>query len=470
MPDRSAIVVGSGPNGLAAAIELARSGVRVEVLEAAATPGGAARTAELTLPGFRHDIGSAVHPLAVSSPFFRSLHLERHGLRWRWSPAELAHPLDDGTAVLVWRSVADTAAGLGVDADAYKKLFRPIATNWEKLIQDVLRPLLHIPRHPLALASFGLRAVLPASVVARTAFKHTRARALFAGMCAHSVLKLSTPVSSSFGFMLGGAAHAVGWPIPEGGSQSITTALVRALEAFGSRVKTNEPVTDIGQIERAAIKMLDLTPRQVLAVAGARLTPAFQQQLTRYRYGPGIFKVDWALSGPIPWRARECRKAITVHLGATLEEIEQSESDAWEGRPPRQPFVLLAQQSLFDASRAPDGKHTAWAYCHVPNGWDGSALDVIEKQVERFAPGFRDCVLARATHSALQMQQWDPNLVGGDVGGGAVTIDQFIARPTLRYYGTSAPDIFMCASSTPPGGGVHGMCGYNAARAALRSI
>lgn len=467
MPNRSAVVVGSGPNGLSAAIELARSGFSVEVREAAPTLGGGARTAELTLPGFWHDLGSAVHPLAVSSPFFRSLHLERHGLKWLWSPAELAHPLDDGTAVLVWRSVSDTAAGLGHDADAYKKLFRPIVRNWDKLLEDVLRPIIHVPRHPLALAKFGLRAVLPASVVARSAFKDARARALFAGISAHSVLKLSAPVSSSFGFMLGGAAHAVGWPIPVGGSRNITAALVGTLADLGGSVRTDAAVTDIREIDSAGVKMLDLTPRQVLKVAGTRFTPAFWRELSRYRYGPGIFKVDWALRQPIPWKAKECLKAITVHVCGTLEDIERSELDAWEGRPPTKPFILLAQQSLFDPSRAPDGNHTAWAYCHVPNGWNGSALEAIENQIERFAPGFRDCVLARSTHSAMQMQRWNPNLVGGDVGGGAVTVDQFIARPTLRFYRTSAPDIFMCASSTPPGGGVHGMCGFNAARAAL---
>lgn len=470
MPVRSAVVVGSGPNGLAAAIELARAGIAVDVREGAPTPGGGVRTAEITLPGFRHDLGSAVHPLGVASPFFDSLHLERYGLEWRWSPAEVAHPLDDGTAVLAWRSVSDTAAGLGHDADAYKKLFRPVVRNWDRIMEDVLQPIIHIPRHPIALGKFGLRALLPASFVAKSAFAGVRARALFGGFAAHSVLKLSAPISSSFAFMMAGSAHAVGWPIPVGGAQAITDALVRVLHQFNGTVRTNSPVTNLEELSGADLKMLDLTPRQVLKIAGQQLPPAFRKQLSHYRYGPGVFKVDWALREPIPWKAKECAKAITVHVVGTLEEVEESERRAWEGLPPAKPFVLLAQPSLFDQTRAPQGKHTAWAYCHVPNGWEGSALEAIENQIERFAPAFRDCVLARATHTTSQLQGWNPNLVGGDVGGGAVTFDQFMFRPTPRYYRTPLPDVFICSSSTPPGGAVHGMCGYNAARAALRTI
>lgn len=470
MNGQSAIVIGSGPNGLAAAIELARNGVTVEVREAAETPGGAARSGALTLPGFVHDLGSAVHPMALASPFFKSLWLEQYGIEWRWSPAELAHPLDDGTAVLLSRSVAETAEELGGDGRAYRKLFDPIVRNWDRIIADVLRPVLHFPQHPLALAPFGLRAVQPASILARSWFRDTRARALFAGIAAHSVMKLSAPLTSAFACMLGGAAHAVGWPMPVGGAQKITDALLAVLGSYGGRVQTRGRVNTFEEVEAADVQLFDLTPRQLLPIAGKRFSPRYAGLLAKYIYGPGIFKVDWALNAPIPWKAAECGQAITVHLGGTLEEIEKSESDAWNGRAPERPFVLLAQPSLFDPSRAPEGKHTAWAYCHVPNGWTGSASEQIEAQVERFAPGFRECILARAAHSTQALEAWDGNLVGGDISGGASTVKQFVFRPTRRQYRTSMKGVYLCSSATPPGGGVHGMCGYNAARTVLEDL
>lgn len=468
MPNRSAIVVGSGPNGLAAAIELARSGLDVEVREGATQPGGGARSGELTLPGFVHDFGSAVHPWALISPFFSKLGLHAHGIRWRWSPVELAHPLDDGTAVLLHRSVRQTAAELGRDSAAYRNLFEPVVKNWRLLVHDVLVPPLHIPRHPFALARFGVPAVQPATFLANATLSGERAKALFMGLAAHSVGNLHAPLTAAFGLMLGGAAHVVGWPIPVGGAQAITTALTSVLHSYGGRLLTKTRVNTLDELQSADLKLLDITPRQFAGMAGpSELPGSYRRALEAYRYGPGIYKVDWALSEPVPWRAKDCSKAITVHLGGSADEIAASELAAWEGRPPENPYVLFVQPSLFDPSRAPEGKHTAWAYCHVPNGWPGSALQQIEDQVERFAPGFRDCILERTTHSASEMQDWNPNLIGGDVAGGALTIKQFTLRPTWRYYSTPLKDVYLCSSSTPPGGGVHGLCGANAARAAL---
>ena len=465
---RSAIIVGSGPNGLAAAIELARSGYQVEVREAAATPGGGARSAEWTLPGFVHDCCSAVHPLAVGSPFFSTLSLERFGVRWIWSPAEIAHPLDGGQAVLLWRDFDRMPAELGrEDALAWRKLFAPFASNWNKLAPMLLSPL-GVPSHPLLLARFGLRALQSVTLLAQTAFRNEAARALFGGMGAHSIKPLDTPLSAAVGLMFGASAHAAGWPIPEGGAQSITSALIRALESYGGHVILNARVGDLKEVRDADVVMLDITPRQLLELGGSALPGGFARQLRSFRYSPGAFKVDWALREPIPWRAQKCLQSITVHLGGTLPEMEQSERDAWQGRPPRKPFILLAQPTLFDPTRAPDGQHTAWAYCHVPNGWTGSALRQIEDQVERFAPGFRDCVLARSVHGPLDLQRINENLVGGDVAGGALTVKQFVLRPTWREYSTPLKNVYLCSSSTLPGGGVHGMCGYNAARWAIR--
>jgi phytoene dehydrogenase-like protein len=458
-------VVGSGPNGLAAAIVLAQAGLEVTVREAAPVVGGATRSGELTLPGFIHDLGSAVHPMALTSPFFSSLPLDRHGLKWIWPEAELAHPLDDGTAVILERDIGATAAQFGSDGNAYRKLFEPLVKNWKELADGVLRPI-GLPSHPFLMARFGIRAVQPAAGLARSLFSGVRARALLAGMCAHSNLPLESPLSASFGLIMCGAAHAVGWPIARGGSQQIANALVAVLESFGGGVKVSSRVETL--LENPDLTLCDITPRQFLGLAGGRLPGAYRKKLERYKYGPGVFKVDWALREPIPWKAKECRRAATVHLGASLEEIAESEREIERGGVAARPFVLLVQPTLFDATRAPEGRHTAWAYCHVPNGSTIPALTQMESQIERFAPGFRECVLARAVHSPAQMEAWDANLVGGDIVGGAVTPMQFFFRPTWRHYATPLERVYLCSSSTPPGGAVHGMCGYWAAQSALR--
>jgi phytoene dehydrogenase-like protein len=461
------MVVGSGPNGLAAAIVLAQAGFEVEVREAADTAGGAARSAELTLPGFVHDVGAAVHPMALTSPFFRKLPLEQQGLKWIWPAAALAHPLDDGTAVLLEREIAATTAQLGKDAGAYRRLFAPLAENWEALAEDVLRPL-GWPKHPWLMARFGLPALSSCGLLTRALFSGKRAGALFAGLSAHSTLELEAPISSAFGLMLGAAAHTVGWPIVEGGSQNLVRGLTRLLGTLNGRIVTNQRVVSLGETSTAALTLCDVTPRQFLKLAENRLKPACRASLGRYRYGPAVFKMDWALKEPIPWRAADCGRAATVHLGASSEEITASEHAVWQGRVEERPFVILAQPSLFDATRAPAGLHTAWAYCHVPNGWPHSAAELIERQIERFAPGFRDCILARAAHPPAALNAWNENLVGGDINGGAVTLGQFLLRPTWRQYTTSIEGVYLCSSSTPPGGGVHGMCGYWAAQRALR--
>jgi phytoene dehydrogenase-like protein len=461
----SAIIVGSGPNGLAAAIALAKSGFAVNVREAAAVPGGATRSAELTLPGFVHDLGSAVHPLAVASPFFSTLPLAEAGLRWIYPPAELAHPLDDGTAVMLEREVRATASQLGEDATAYQKLYQPFLAAWDGLRHDLLAPI-GVPRHPFAMARFGLLGLQSARAVAHSHFKGVRARALFAGLAAHSFLPLESPLSAAFGLVLGIAGHAVGWPIPQGGAQSIADALVACLQQYGGTISTNARVTSLEELSGADVRLLDVTPRQLLQIGGPALPPWYRRQLGRYRYGPGVFKLDWALSEPIPWRAKECLRAGTVHLGGTFEEVAASEREPRNGGFSQRPFVLLSQPTLFDPSRAPAGKQVAWAYCHVPNGWQGSALEAIEAQVERFAPGFRECILARSVAGTEAMQGWNENLVGGDINGGAVSGLQLFLRPTRRQYGTPLKGVYLCSSSTPPGGGVHGMCGYWAAQTA----
>ena len=460
-----ATIVGAGPNGLSAAIVLAGAGFKVEVREAAPVAGGGTRSAELTLPGFIHDLGSAVHPLAVASPFFSTLPLAEAGLHWIAPSAELAHPLDDGTAVMLERGIADTASQLGPDSGAYRRLYLPLLENWDDLRHDLLKAI-GWPQHPIAMARFGLLGLGSARSIANSHFKEIRARALFAGLAAHSFLPLESPVSAAFGLVLGVAGHAVGWPIPQGGAQSIADALVACLQKAGGAVITNAPVHSLHGLGNPIL--LDVTPRQLLAIGGGDLPPAYHRQLERYRYGPGVFKVDWALSEPIPWRARECRRAGTVHLGGTFDEIAASERMAQTGPISDRPFVLLSQPTLFDRTRAPAGKHIAWGYCHVPNGWSGSALEAIESQVERFAPGFRECILARAIFNTQSMQTWNANLVGGDINGGSFSGMQFFLRPTWRQYATPLPGIYLCSSSTPPGGGVHGMCGYWAAQWALK--
>jgi phytoene dehydrogenase-like protein len=463
-----AYVVGSGPNGLTAAIVLARAGLRVTVLEAQPTVGGGTRSAELTLPGFVHDVCSAVHPLAVSSPAFAELPLRQHGLEWIHPPAALAHPFDDGTCALVERSIAGTAAQFGRDAHIYERIVSPLTARWNELIPDILAPP-HFPKHPLLLALFGVLAPWSATFTARALFREPRARAVFAGMAAHSILPLEDAVSAAFGWVLTIAAHAVGWPIPRGGSQSIANALVSHFEKSGGRVVTGSPVDSLDGFESDALILCDVTPRQLLQMAGKKLPESYRSKLEGYRYGPGVFKLDWALDGPIPWKAPDCARAATVHIGGTLEEIAAAERAPWEGKMVERPFVLLAQPSLFDPTRAPAGKHTAWAYCHVPNGSAENMTDRIESQIERFAPGFRARILARHTMGSAEMERRNANLVGGDINGGAQNVGQLFLRPTASFYRTPVPNLFLCSSSTPPGGGVHGMCGWHAAKAALES-
>ena len=464
-----AVVVGAGPNGLAAAIELARNGLSVLVLEANATVGGAARTEELTLPGFRHDVGSAVYPLAAGSPFLSSLPLAGHGLEWVHPAAPLAHPLDRGRAVLVYREVDATAAQLGPDGATYRRLLEPFARSWPAFAAHVLTTPFRLPSAPLLMARFGLRGLRSATGLAGS-LRTPAARALLAGNAAHSASPLERIPSAAIGLVLMVAAHARGWPVPRGGAGALTQAMASLLRSLGGVIETNAPVESLEELPEARAVLLALTPRQIAAVAGKRLPPGRLRRCESWEYGPGVFKVDWALAGPIPWEAPECARAITVHLGATLEEIAASERATWSGTVAERPFVLLAQPSLFDPTRAPPGKHTAWAYCHVPNGWTGDATTAIEAQVERFAPGFGKTVLARRTHGPRELEAWDRNLVGGDKNGGAPTAAQVFGpgRWTLSPWGTGVKDLYACSAATPPGGGVHGMCGYHAARAALR--
>jgi phytoene dehydrogenase-like protein len=468
--ERRAVVVGAGPNGLAAAIVLAQAGLRVEVFEAEPQPGGGARTLPLTLPGYMHDFGSAVHPMALASPFFSTLPLGDYGLEWIQPSAPLAHPLDDGTAVILERNLDKAEAALGEDGKQWRRMFGPFAERWSQLAPEVLRPVSLFPKHPFLMARLGLMGFPSANAVAQFWFRSPRTRALFAGLAAHSILSLEEPLSSAFGIMLGATAHAVGWPIPKGGAQAITKALCAHLSKLGGEIHVSSRVENLSQLGKYDVALCDVTPRQLVRIAGERLSPGYRRKLEAYRYGPAVFKVDYALSSPIPWKAPECARAATVHIGGTLEEFVVSEDAMRHGREAERPFVLLAQPTLFDPSRAPEGKHIGWAYCHVPNGSQVDMLPRIEAQIERFAPGFRDCVLERRAFSPASLEAMDANLVGGDIGGGLSNLPQFLLRPTRRFYATSARDIFICSSSTPPGGGVHGMCGYNAAKLALKHL
>jgi len=454
-----AIVIGSGPNGLSAAILLARAGYRVTVHESSAQIGGGARSAELTLPGIVHDVCSAVHPMAVSSPCFEQFPLAGHGLEWVHPDAPLAHPLDDGSAVILERSIEATAARLGSDGEAWRRLMHPLASAWNELRWDVLGPLLRVPPRPLAMAQFGMSAILSARRLAESLFRTTAARALFAGLAAHSVMPLEATASAGVPLVLGVIAHTHGWPIPRGGAQRISDALAGCLRDLGGAIVTESRVTSL---PGAPLVMCDITPRQLLAIGGERFPAPFRRALSRFRYGPGIFKMDWALDAPVPWRVAECARAATVHLGGTFDEIAE-----WEGHFTGRPFVLFVQPSLFDATRAPAGRHTAWAYCHVPNGSTLDMTDAIEQQVERFAPGFRERILARHVFTPAALEAYNPNLVGGDITGGAMTLGQMVFRPTARLHATPLKNVYLCSSSTPPGGAVHGMCGYLAVQAAL---
>ncbi|MEM0895767.1 MAG: NAD(P)/FAD-dependent oxidoreductase [Verrucomicrobiota bacterium] len=465
-----AVVVGSGPNGLSAAVTLAREGASVLVLEGHEKPGGGTRTTELTLPGFKHDVCSAVHPMAMASPFFKTIDWAKHGVDWKHADVPLAHPLEGGDAAALHRSVEKTAAGLGEDGAAYRRIFEPLTRDAAKLYEDLLGPF-RIPRHPFAMSRFGLPALLPATRFARR-FKTEKARALFAGNAAHSIQPLENLTTSAIGIMLMVSGHAVDWPVPEGGSQSIARALLAELESLGGEVKCGVDVRNFSELPKAKAVLFDTSPSAMASICGDKLPEAYRQRLGRYRHGPGIFKLDWALSEPIPWKAEACRQACTVHVGGTLEEMAISERDCWEERHSGNPFVLVAQQSLMDSTRAPEGKHTGWAYMHVPAGSTQDMTEVIEKQIERFAPGFRDCILETHSMNCEDYETYNPNFIGGDIICGVQDWRQLYTRPVARLnpYTTPVKDVFICSSATPPGGGVHGMCGYWAAKAAMRTL
>jgi phytoene dehydrogenase-like protein len=470
MKTYDAIVVGSGPNGLAAAITLQQAGVSVLLLEGKETIGGGLRTGEITLPGYLHDICSAIHPMAVASPFMSQLPLQEHGLEFIYPDVAAAHPFDDGTAAVLKSSIEETASLLGEDEAAYIKLIQPITKIWPSIASDILGPF-HFPKHPLSMAQFGLKGLTSASYLSRE-FHTAKAKGLWAGMAAHSIQPLTNAATSAIGLVLMAAGHLKGWPVPIGGSASIANALAAYFVSIGGKIETNSYVSSIDQLPAAKAVLFDVTPKQLLQIAGDRFSQTYTKQLQRYRYGMGVFKIDWALQGPIPFTAPECRQAGTVHLGNTIEEIVESERLSSAGIHAEKPFVLLAQPSVFDATRAPAGKHTAWAYCHVPNGSTIDMTTAIENQVERFAPGFKDLILARHSFNTQQMEAYNPNYIGGDINGGIIDLRQLYTRPAIRWspYTTPAKGIYICSSSTPPGGGVHGMCGYHAARKALHDV
>ncbi len=469
MSSVDAVIVGSGPNGLAAAITIAQAGRKVVVFEAAPTVGGGCRSTELTLPGFVHDVCSAVHPLAVASPFFRTLPLEGRGLAWVEPPAMFAHPLDEGPPAMSYRSIRRTADSLGADAAAYEKIFGRLAERWPLVEADALAPL-GWPKHPLEMARLGWQSLRGAAQFARSTFKSARARAFFAGLAGHSMVPLTMRPAAGIGLVLGVTAHLGGWLFPRGGAQQIANALAAHLRSLGGEIVLAGPVQSVDDLPPARAILCDLSPRPLLRIAGHRFPASYRRALERYRYGMGTYKVDWALDGPIPWRHPECAAAGVVHIGGTLEEICAAEQDAWAGEAPQRPFVLLAQPSLFDASRAPAGRHVVWAYCHVPHGSVADMLPRIEAQIERFAPGFRDRVLARAIMQPADFERYNPNLVGGDIGSGVTDLRQLFTRPTWRTYGTPVRGLYICSAATPPGVGVHGMCGYFAARRALNEV
>jgi phytoene dehydrogenase-like protein len=452
---------------LAAAIEIARAGRRVRLYEGRSTVGGGSRSAELTLPGFIHDVCSAVHPLGAGSPFFSQLPLKNYGLEYVYAPASLAHPFDDGTALTIERSLDATAERLGRDGRSYRRVLSPLVNSWQDIAGDILAPL-GMPRHPFAMARFGLSAIRSAKGFAEAKFREDKTRALFAGMAGHSFLSLDSAGTTAFGLVLGILAHTVGWPVARGGSQSLANALAAHLTELGGEIVTDQRVESLTDLPAARAVLCDVTPRQLLSMAGDALTPGFRRRLERYRYGPAAFKLDWALNAPVPWKAAECKTAATVHVGGSFAQILESEWKASHGQHSEKPFLIVAQPSLFDSTRAPAGQHTLWAYCHVPNGSTVDMSDAIERQIERFAPGFRDCILVRSVMGPADFERYNPNLIGGDINGGIQDLPQMFLRPTARMYSTSKEGLYLCSSSTPPGGGVHGLCGFHAARVALR--
>jgi phytoene dehydrogenase-like protein len=468
--DYDAIIIGSGPNGLAAAILMQQQGLSVLLVEGKNEIGGGLRTAELTLPGFKHDICSAVHPLAAGSPYFETLPLAQHGLKYIYPEIAAAHPFDDCTAAVLLHSVEETAKLLGADEQAYLNLMKPVVKNWPLIAVDVLGPL-HFPKHPLLMAQFGLPALTASTMLAKK-FKTEEGKGLIAGMAAHSIQPLSNLATSAIALVLMAQGHLKGWPVPRGGSQHIANALASYFTSIGGKIQTGFYVQSLDQLPSAHAVLFDVTPKQLLKIAGHKFSALYKWQLERYRYGAGVFKVDWALDAPIPFKAEVVKKAGTVHIGNTFDEIANGEQLIWNGGHPDKPYVLLAQQSVMDNTRAPEGKHTAWAYCHVPNRSDRDMTSIIERQVERFAPGFRDTILAKHTFNTQQLEEYNPNYIGGDINGGVIDLGQLFTRPVLRAspYKTSAKGLYICSSSTPPGGGVHGMCGYHAAKRALKDI
>ncbi|MEQ8525746.1 NAD(P)/FAD-dependent oxidoreductase [Gracilimonas sp.] len=469
-PEYDAVIVGSGPNGLSAAVRLSQEGLKVLVLEAKPTIGGGTRTQEITEPGFLHDICAAVLPTTAGSPFLNSLNLKKYGLEFIQPDIPYAHPLDDGDAAVCYRSLEKTAESLGVDHKNYTKLFGEFVNHWKYLSEDIFGTL-RIPKHPLLMARFGWYGQFSAKHLGNSLFKSDKTKALFAGCAAHSIIPLEKAFSASFGLVLGSSAHSVGWPIAKGGSASVTNALAALLEEQGGKIQTNVEVKSLADIPSSKTILFDLTPHQIVDIAGDQLPKNYRDKLRRYEYGPGAFKVDWALSEPVPWQNEECRKAGTLHLGGIFSEIAEGEKAVWEGRHHDKPYVLLSQPSLFDDTRAPEGKHTLWAYCHVPNGSTKDMTDIIENQIERFAPGFKDIIISKKTITAEGFEQYNPNYVGGDINGGAQFFKQLFGRPVLKWdpYKIPGNGLYICSSSTPPGGGVHGMCGYNAAQSVLKN-
>ena len=468
---QNAVVIGSGPNGLAAAVALAQAGIEVHVIEAADTVGGETRTKELTLPGFFHDVCAAAHPMGILSPYLRTLPLRDYGLEWIKPEASVAHPLDDEPAVMLWRSLERTSADLGVDAQAYRELIAPFLDRPQSLFADLMAPF-GFPRRPLTMLRFGLTAIRSAQKVARGRFRGERARALFAGCAGHSIMPLEHRLTAALGLIFCVSGHLEEWPVARGGSQAISNSMAGYLRDLGGTIETGRTVQGMDDLPPAGAYLFDTSPAGLIRIAGSQLPNRYVRRLERYRYGPGVFKIDWALDGPIPWRDPNCLKASTVHLGGQLDEIATAEAAMWRGEHPERPFTLLCQQSQFDPSRAPPGMHTGYAYCHVPNGSDVDLTEAIEDQVQRFAPGFKDRILARHTMTTSAFERYNPNYSGGAITGGVADLMQLFSRPVLRWnpYTTPHPQIFMCSASTPPGGGVHGMCGYYAAKVVARRM